>query len=254
MSSQDISEAFEDWDFEPGLITVRKILGEDGKEKIQMRVELGLIQMEVTGRPDGKRPNGMESYLEYQKAERDKYVEDHENDFGFSLNVEECAQLREESLYYYYRYLSLFHLNEFEQVASDTKRNLQAGLLLRKYAEEDEDRYSIEQYRPYILMMNTQARARLASVEGRQYDALGIVKEGRRKILKFIDQNFELFGISEDCPEMSILESLEQEIMVDLPDDSIERLRSELNKAVAAQEFEKAASLRDRIRSMEDDG
>ena len=254
MSSQDISEAFEEWDFEPGSITVRKIIGEDGKEKVQMRIELGLIQMEVTGRPDGKRPNGLESYLEYQNSVRDKCIEDHGNDYGFTLNVEECAQLREESLYYYYRYLSLFHLNEFEQVASDTSRNLQASLFLLKYAEEDEDRYSIEQYRPYILMMNTQARARLASMDGRQYDALGIVREGRRKILNFIEENFDLFGISEDCPELDILENLEQEIMVDLPDDSIERLRDELSRAVAAQEFEKAASLRDRIRSLEEDG
>lgn len=254
MSSQDISEAFEDWDFEPGSITVRKILGEDGKEKVQMRVELGLIQMEVTGRPDGKRPNGFESYLDYQKAERDKYVLDHDNDYGFVLNVEECAQLREESLYYYYRYLSLFHLNEFEQVARDTNRNLHAGLFLRQYAEEEEDRYAIEQYRPYILMMNTQARARLASTEGRQYDALGIVKEGRRKILKFIDENVGLFGISEDCLELRILESLEQEILLGLPEDSVENLRNELSKAVAAQEFEKAASLRDRIRSIEGNG
>jgi hypothetical protein len=253
MISQDISEAFEEWDFEPGSITVRKIIGEDGKEKVQMRVELGLIQMEVTGRPDGKQPNGMESYLEYQEAMRDKYVEENGNDYGFTLNVEECAQLREESLHYYYRYLSLFHLNEFEQVANDTSRNLQVSLMLRQHAEEDEDRYSIEQYRPYILMMNTQARARLASTEG-PYDALGIVREGRRKILKFIDENYSLFGISEDCPEMGILESLEQEIMGDLPDDSIERLRDELSKAVAAQEFEKAASLRDRIRSIEEGG
>ncbi|MDA0836472.1 MAG: UvrB/UvrC motif-containing protein, partial [Planctomycetota bacterium] len=127
-------------------------------------------------------------------------------------------------------------------------------LFLRQYAEEEEDRYAIEQYRPYILMMNTQARARLASTEGRQYDALGIAKEGRRKILKFIDENVGLFGISEDCLELRILESLEQEILLGLPEDSVENLRNELSKAVAAQEFEKAASLRDRIRSIEGNG
>ena len=36
----------------------RKIVGEDGKEKLQVRLDLGLLQMELNGRPDGERPHG----------------------------------------------------------------------------------------------------------------------------------------------------------------------------------------------------
>ena len=50
---------------EPGVINVRKIHGVDGLPKFQMRLDLGLLQMEMSGRPDGVRPHGYESLLDY---------------------------------------------------------------------------------------------------------------------------------------------------------------------------------------------
>jgi len=43
--SLDLNDLLRDWPHEPGMIKVRKILGTDGKEKIQLRIDLGLIQM-----------------------------------------------------------------------------------------------------------------------------------------------------------------------------------------------------------------
>ena len=70
--SLDLNDLLKDWPHEPGQIKVRKILGADGKEKLQLRIDLGLIQMEVSGRPDGHEPHDCESLLEYhqQRAER----------------------------------------------------------------------------------------------------------------------------------------------------------------------------------------
>ena len=51
-SNKDISGIIRDWEYQPGQTSARKIRGKDGKEKIQMRVELGLLQMETQGRPD----------------------------------------------------------------------------------------------------------------------------------------------------------------------------------------------------------
>ena len=66
--SLDLNDLLRDWPHEPGQIKVRKILGSDGKEKIQLRIDLGLIQMEMHGRPDGQRPHGCESLLTYHQA------------------------------------------------------------------------------------------------------------------------------------------------------------------------------------------
>src|SRR5690349_19467383 len=65
--SKDIIPMLKGWDYEPGTINVRKINGLDGKQKIQMRLDLGLLQMEVTGRPAGAHPQGYESLLDYHE-------------------------------------------------------------------------------------------------------------------------------------------------------------------------------------------
>src|SRR2546423_6742700 len=54
----DISHLLAQWEYKPGQVVVRKIKGKNGKEKIQLRVDLGILQMNVEGRPDGKRPLG----------------------------------------------------------------------------------------------------------------------------------------------------------------------------------------------------
>ena len=68
--SQDISFLVQGWDYDPNEVTVRKITGLDGREKIQMRLDLGILQMETEGRPDGRRPFGRESLLEYHLERR----------------------------------------------------------------------------------------------------------------------------------------------------------------------------------------
>ena len=66
--SKDITDILEGWEYKPKEISARKIIGKDGKEKIQLRLDLGLLQMEIDGRPDGKKPYGYESLLEYYKS------------------------------------------------------------------------------------------------------------------------------------------------------------------------------------------
>ena len=47
---------------------MRIVPGDDGREKLQMRIDLGLLQMELDGRPDGQRPAGAESLLDHLEA------------------------------------------------------------------------------------------------------------------------------------------------------------------------------------------
>ncbi len=55
--SKDIAVILNGWDYNPDEVTVRRILGLDGRVKIQMRLDLGILQMEVDGRPDGQHPH-----------------------------------------------------------------------------------------------------------------------------------------------------------------------------------------------------
>lgn len=82
----DISEILNEWPYEPGQINVRVIEGNDGEPRIQMRLDLGILQMEVTGRPDGQRPHNCESVLEYFETLLDDYAAG-----GSAPSVEEGA-------------------------------------------------------------------------------------------------------------------------------------------------------------------
>ena len=58
MSNLDLNNLLDGWSHEPGQVKARKIVGNDGREKLQLRIDLGVIQMEMQGRPDGERPFG----------------------------------------------------------------------------------------------------------------------------------------------------------------------------------------------------
>jgi hypothetical protein len=157
--SKDIAPLLKGWDYESGTINVRKINGADGSQKLQMRLDLGLLQMEMNGRPDGTRPHGFDSLLEYFESMLKEHEEKNGTELGFHLTSAQCQSLREEAVQYYHRYLSLFVLEDFPGVVRDTARNLRLLDLCGKYAIEEQDRLVLEQYRPYITMMNVRAAA-----------------------------------------------------------------------------------------------
>lgn len=241
----DITPILRGWHYQPEQVTVRKIQGVDGKPKVQMRLPMGLIQMELEGRPDGLRPERYESYLAYYEACR------HDNPQGFSLDPDDCSRLRDEATMYYHRYLSLFHLGDFERVVRDTDRNLRCLDFMREYADDTGDKLALEQYRPYIVMMNTRARAHLSLSQQLRGQALDEVREGIRQIEVFLRDvgRAELIGRS---PELSLLRQMESEIKERLPEAKIEDLRQEMQKVIAAEDYERAAQLRDEIRRLEE--
>ncbi|HVR35326.1 MAG TPA: hypothetical protein VMS21_05690, partial [Methylomirabilota bacterium] len=61
--SFDITHILEAWTYQAGQVIVRKFRGRDGGEKIQLRVDLGVLQMNAEGRPDGKKPFGHPTLL-----------------------------------------------------------------------------------------------------------------------------------------------------------------------------------------------
>src|SRR5687767_4205782 len=183
--SKDILPLLKGWDYEPGTINVRKISGLDGAPKLQMRLDLGLLQMEMTGRPDGVRPHGCESLLDYFETQLKDHRTRNGTELGFHLTSSQCQSLREEAVMYYHRYLSLFVLEEFPGVVRDTARNLRVLDLCGKFAVNEQDRLVLEQYRPYITMMNVRAQASILYKEKRFTAALEAVNDGLARIKEF---------------------------------------------------------------------
>ena len=242
----DISGILDDWPFELGQVIVRKIAGRDGREKIQMRLDLGLLQMEITGRPDGQRPFGQESLLHHHEQLLECHKHDHGSDAGFALDEKACEMLRAEAVMYYHRYLAMFVLEDFEAVHRDTMRNLRVMDLCNTYASEQSDRFVLEQYRPYVLMMCTRASVQAALRDEHPERALSAVRKGIEDIRTFSAR----FGgdHGQDPPELTILNALAREIETRLPSDPLAELRNELDVAIAEERYEDAAHLRDRLR------
>ena len=247
--STDLSLILHGWDHNPNEVTVRRITGLDGRPKIQMRLDLGVLQMEMSGRPDGKRPHGYESLLEYYEDRLLRYSALNGSEDGFEMDGEACSELKQESMQYYYRYLSLFHLGSYVEVIRDTERNLRAFDFIREYASGDEDRLTLEQFRPYVLMMNTRAKACLA-LEAQEFDqALEDINEGVNRIEDFFIE-VERSDLIENCREISFLREWSDRIRDDRPLTPAEKLRRELQVAVEVEDYERAAQLRDRIRAL----
>jgi len=215
-----------------------------------MRLDLGLLQMESSGRPDGKRPYGFESLLEYYENRRNVYRQEHGTDTDFKLPSEDCAELRNEALQYYYRYLSLLHLEDYAGVERDTARNLHVFDLIHKYADNEEDRLALEKYRPYVLMMNARARANLALQQNRPIESLRIIEETLDRIRDFLRKH-DREDYFDQSGEVLFLKQLAQEIRGSIPRDPRDDLRKRMRKAVQEEDYELAARIRDEIRRLE---
>lgn len=210
--SMDISKILKDWDDDPNAKHIRKIIGIDGKEKIQIRVDLGILQMEADGRPDGKRPYGKESLLEHYLSLLEDYKQEYETDEGFKLDYHDCEKLREEATMYYHRYLSLFEIGDYVRAERDTARNLRVFDLVKKYAEHQDDALSLEKYRPYVIMMNTRAKAYILMNNNDYINAINLIESAIEKITNFYkDHELDDEQISQSR-EIAVLRSTIKEI------------------------------------------
>lgn len=241
----DLNNILRDWPHEPGRVQVRKIVGDDGAEKIQLRLDLGLIQMNVAGRPDGMRPHGFESLLAYHQHKAREAVR---RGGGYVLSADDCGDLQQEGLQYYHRYVSLLQLEEFAAVVRDTERNLDLFEFVGGHAENAELVESFVQFRPYVLMINTRARASIELAQDNLAGALREIDEGRERILEAYRESGR---DEEDAPEVTHLDDWLDELRSQAPLSKVERLHRELKDAIDREAYERAAELRDKIRACE---
>jgi len=246
---KDIQPLLDDWQYDPEKLCVRRIKGEDGREKIQLRIEMGILQMEISGRPDGQRPHGSESLLSFyqQQALESKGSEDDEE--GFSLDAEACMSLQMEALQYYHRRISFLELGEYKRAQEDAGRNLELFDFVKEYAADEEDRIVLEQYRPFVIGHRVRA-AVLQNLEEENFDlALGEIEDGIEEIRGFFKE-FDRPDLVDESEEITFLKEWAEEIRKDQPRSLLQDLKDQLREAVALEDFERAAELRDRLRAM----
>lgn len=243
--SKDLGRILKDWEYDAGGIAARWIQGDDGHPKVQLRVSLGVLQMEVKGRPDGMQPEGCSSLLEYYQK-----LEDQQEDANpLELGAEACADLQQEALQYYYRYLAFYALNYLDGVIEDTGHNLDLLDLVSQYATEDDLAWQFLQFFPYVRMMNARARAEKLMKQGDYDTALRAVEDAMDDIDVFSSEYGEDSSV-DATQEQGILDDLRRRIDARRPKSEEERLREELDGAIRGEDYEKAAHLRDALKKL----
>lgn len=257
--SLDISGLLNDWPYEPGQINARLVTGLDGEQKIQVRLDLGVLQMNLEGRPDGLRPFGHTSLLEYFEAKLDESRLDEDTDgepaaakaSKFKLSDDDCRALREEAVQYYHRYVALLVLEDYEGVVRDTTRNLRVLDFCALHAEAESDKNVLEQFRPYIMMMRARAMASQAIKDSEPKAAIHALDEGLAALRQFFDANGQPH-MFEESNEVEVLRGMREALVPKLPVSQKSELRQRLQKAIESENYELAAILRDELRLLKD--
>ncbi len=226
------------WPFKPGVIAARLVRAGDGREVLQMRIEMGLLQMEVTGRPDGEHPGGADTCLDWlRELVRVEGA-------SFVLSKEQCTEIDREFLQFYHRRICCLALRQFARAVADAGYTLALMDFVAAYSPNPQWTLAHEQYRPFVLFHRIQAAALLKLQESGPEEAIETINQG----LEQMREVFAKFGAEEQFNQDELVgqlavmkESLREEYRVG------KTLAEQLADAVAAEEYERAARLRDEI-------
>lgn len=239
--SQDIDDALCGWEFKPGQMQARLVQAA-GREVIQMRVDLGILQMETGPRPDGSSPHGFPTYFAYLQ---DQVRAARRADKEFTLSEEQCLEADREFVEFYQRRICWLALGNFSRALDDADHTLAFMDFVRAHSPSEEYTQAHEQYRGFVLFQRTQAAAALEVEKKNPEAAVDEIRAGLEKLRAF----FAAFQAEEQMEEDGMVQHLRKIEKSLRGEYKIETtLQEQLDLAVANEEYERAAQLRDALR------
>ena len=235
---QHIDDILSDWEYDPDGLCARLVQGADDRELLQVRVDMGILQLETTGRPDGERPQGYETYYDYLVAELVR------KDDKWAMDDEQCSEADREFIQFYHRRVSWLKLNRFDQAIEDANHTLGLMDFCRKYSPDEHWTISHEQYRPFVMFHRIQAEALRALDEESAEKAVHAINGGLAQLRELFEEHeaSEYFEDDELVTRLTDMrESLRNKYEVG------QTLQEQLAAAVAQEEYELAARLRDEL-------
>ena len=248
---RDMDDAIQGWPYnpEPGEVIAREVRARDGRTVVQVRVELGVLQMEVGGRPDGARPHGFATYLDYL---RHRAAGRGQAPGGkappWTMTREHGAAADREFVQYFHRRVAWLTLQRYDRALLDSDHTLALMDFVRRHGVDEDYSASHERFRGLVLLHRTQAAAALALERRKPEEAIDLVRDGVER-LKGHHDRWSAEHDPAEAPNPALIEQLnvlEHEIRKNFAVDKT--LREQLDEAVADEDYERAARLRDQIR------
>lgn len=225
------------WAFDPETLNVRLVKGNDGRDIIQMRVDMGILQLETTGRPDGSDVNGCETYLDHLQMQ-------HLETPDLVLSEEECGEVDREFMQFYHRRVCWLRLQYYQRAVMDANHTLRLMDLTEQMSPDEDWIGAHEQYRPFVLFHRTQAEALAELEENSAEEAVHAISRGLETMRTFFQEHDAEEHFDDDELVVRLIdlrESLRNEYEVG------QTLRERLDAAVEQEQYELAAKLRDEL-------
>jgi len=236
-SYQGLDAILKNWHFDPHSLSVRLVKGEDGRDVIQMRVDLGVLQMETNGRPDGQVFDGHPTYL-------DALLNVEKDDPEFVMTERQCFEADREFVQFYHRRISWLRLEHYHRAVEDADHTLSLMDVCRDHSPEEEWTMSHEQYRPFVLFHRTQSAALASLDDSSPEQAIMEITQGLEAIRAVFEEHEALDEFDSDEMVQQLIrlkESIRNEYEVG------DSLQERLAAAVREEQYELAAKLRDEL-------
>lgn len=253
---RDMDDTIQGWPYdpEPGAVIAREVRARDGRMVVQIRVELGVLQLEVGGRPDGTRPHGFATYLDYLRyrasgRSQGRDASSSSSNSAWTMSAEHCVEADREFVQFYHRRVAWLTLQRYDKALVDADHTLALMDFVAEHGIDADYVTSHERFRGLVLFHRTQAAAALALERRKPEEAIDVVREGIDRLVFHHNQWSEGHdqGETPNIPLIEQLRILEQEIRKNF---AVEKtLREQLDEAVAEEDYELAARLRDQIRA-----
>ena len=251
--ADDLNEILKNWEYHPADETanVRLVVGGDAIERLQLRVRFGILELYADGSPE----TGGESILDEINRELAEHRARKGSDKGFSINDFKTAQVSQEIMDYYQRRVCFFLLGDYRRAMRDAEHNLDLMRMLRKYSVDERAVLNHDRYRAFVLMDRARASAMVAVEQGELDRAMLEIDDAIAAIEEFYKEysRGDLAGRSNEIEVLRDLKGeLRKEYGISMTDsERLQALQEEQARAIAHEDYEKAARLRDEIQRMQ---
>lgn len=244
----DLDDLITGWECPPGELRARAVGGRDGTKLLQLRVDLGVLQMFLTGRPDGQHYRGQPTVRDYVARRLQARSVPTRDDW---------RALERELLQFNYRRMAFSAAAEraledgreprarrfMRGALADIRTCLAILKLLGRCNRRDQELYP--SMRPTLVFDEARLRAQLRVVEGRYEEAVEEAESGADRLERLLDGlGYEPEQRDADAG-LRYLRTMERQLRRSY--GIAHTLREQLDDAVEREDFEEAARLRDEL-------